>query len=261
MTGVEHTFYENGYVILRDLVPKSAIDTSLEFLKNKLSRATGLLEKAGIDIDSESAVQDIHDLLHDHTKDQLGRDLKTILTGHYPLNVRLDEALWSIPREKSVLDAISRILQTDHCRMHMPPMARFVIPGNTDAGVPAHQDATYNSHLSNFITMWVPLVDIDEKCGGVRVYPGSDKGEIDTNLMSHGIWYEKIETTNYDGVACLPMKAGDVLFFNRFLIHESLPNISDRMRFSLDYRFFSAKETTTKHCLDMKKWEVLEPND
>ena len=35
------------------------------------------------------------------------------------------------------------------------------LPNNTKAGVPVHQDAPYNKHMSNSITCWTPLVETD----------------------------------------------------------------------------------------------------
>ena len=57
--------------------------------------------------------------------------------------------------------------------MHMPPTARFILPGNSAAAVPPHQDVSYNHHLTDFITAWVPFHPIDEESGGVAVFSGS----------------------------------------------------------------------------------------
>jgi hypothetical protein len=88
------------------------------------------------------------------------------LTGHFPLEVRLSENLWKIPYSESFYSIIKTILRSENVFMHMPPTARFVLPGNVYAGVPPHQDISYNKHMTDFITVWVPLVDIDEEGAG-----------------------------------------------------------------------------------------------
>ena len=97
-----------------------------------------------------------------------------------------------------------------------------------------------------FITLWIPLVEIDSKCGGVTVYPGSDNVQQKTMKLNHGVWFDKIDVSGTVAVDCAPMAKGDVLIFNRFLAHKSMPNLSNRIRFSLDLRFFTDKKLLKK---------------
>ena len=52
----------------------------------------------------------------------------------------------------------------DRYYVHYPPMIRFKLADAPSSIVPVHQDIAYNRHLSDFITVWVPLVDIDDEC-------------------------------------------------------------------------------------------------
>lgn len=142
---------------------------------------------------------------------------------------------------------------------HAADCEKFILPSNAEAGVPAHQDVSYNRHMSDCLTMWVPLVEIDEFCGGVTVFEGSDATELPTGLNSYGIWNEGVSTEGFDVTNCVPMVPGDVLIFNKLLIHQSMPNVSDRTRFSVDYRFFRESDTSSKHYLDMQSWQVVAP--
>jgi hypothetical protein len=38
-----------------------------------------------------------------------------------------------------------------------------------------------------------------------------------------------------------------------------MPNVSDHIRFSVDYRFFGRNQTSSKHVLDMQSWKVVAP--
>jgi ectoine hydroxylase-related dioxygenase (phytanoyl-CoA dioxygenase family) len=55
------------------------------------------------------------------------------------------------------------------------------------------------------------------------------------------------------------MAPGDALIFNPYVVHGSMPNLSNRIRFSIDCRFFGGDARTSKHYLDMTTWSVVAP--
>lgn len=248
-----------GYQIFRGMVAKDAIATVRDFLQQELEDALGTLEPLGVRADPQGASADIRRILASPDADTLDRSLRSTMTGHYPLDTRLHPALWAIPRDGGVREVLTGLLDADALRMHMPPTARFVLPQNGAAGVPPHQDISYNHHMSDFITMWVPLVEIDEACGGLRVFSGAQQAELPTKLAAYGMWNEAVPTDGIEAVNCIPMHPGDVLIFNKFLIHQSMANISDRTRLSVDFRFFRDSDTSQKHYLDMQSWQVVAP--
>jgi ectoine hydroxylase-related dioxygenase (phytanoyl-CoA dioxygenase family) len=254
-------FQTTGYQIARGLIDVSVIDQVRAILEDALEPTVRQMRALGIRTGTDDMVNDIRALLASPEADRIDRDLRVIMTGHYPLHVRLDPRLWIIAEQPRVQEFLASVLGNKSLRMHMPPTARFVWPGNADAGVPAHQDVTYNRHMSDFITFWVPLVPINDDCGGVTVFPGSDKAQLDTQMMDHGIWYDDVDTTGFEPLDCAPMAPGDVLIFNRFLAHKSMANTSNRIRFSMDYRFFPASERSEKHYLDMDQWKVIAPDE
>ena len=258
---MESDFKTSGYQVARGLIEPKTINQTREVLEKVLEPTMDQMSALGVRVRTKNMVADIEKLLTGLEAGKIDRDLRTIMTGQYPTNIRLDPRLWEIPRLPKVQDFLSFALGSTKLRMHMPPMARFVYPGNSSAGVPAHQDISYNPHMSDFITLWVPLVDIDPECGGVTVYPGSDNAQMNTKNMNHGIWFEDIDVSGYEPVDCAPMAAGDVLIFNRFLAHKSMANVSNRIRFSLDLRFFTDRDHSDKHYLDMTTWKVIAPND
>ena len=145
--------------------------------------------------------------------------------------------------------------------MHMPPTARFILPNNFGAAVPPHQDITYNQHLADFYTVWVPLVEIDDVCGGMAVFEGSqDEPELLDDSKSEQ-WLAAVSTTGFRKRACRPMSPGDLIIFNKQLIHISQPNVSTRTRLSIDMRFFPDTVVSRKHALDMQHWRVLAPGE
>lgn len=102
-----------------------------------------------------------------------------------------------------------------------------------------HQDGPYNYGI-DFVTCWVPLMDIDDTVGGLAVVPGSQKGSlypvdparntgervgIPADAIPDAAW----RRPDY--------KVGDLLMFHSMTAHAGLPNRSDRMRLSTDIRF------------------------
>ncbi len=105
-------------------------------------------------------------------------------------------------------------------------------PDNFKAG---HQDGVYNYGI-DFITCWVPLMEIDETVGGLAVVPGS-------HHEAHYGKHPGLAGVNRTGV--FPdsawrrpdYKPGDLLMFHSMTAHAGLPNRSDKIRLSVDIRF------------------------
>jgi hypothetical protein len=137
-----------------------------------------------------------------------------VLLGHFPLPVRLDEALWQIPLKLAEQPFLYDLLGAGRLFVHMPPTARFLLPGNATAAVPAHQDVSYNKHLGAFCVVWVPLVAIDAACGGMAVYPRTQgRGELfagDKVAPADG-WIPGIDVAGLARVALCPLAPGDVV--------------------------------------------------
>jgi hypothetical protein len=55
------------------------------------------------------------------------------------------------------------------------------------------------------------------------------------------------------------MMVGIVLALNKWMIHGSTANHSSDIRISTDFRFFGALDWSTKHYLDIKRRQVVKP--
>mgnify|MGYP000858271478 CR=1 FL=1 len=253
-------FAEDGYLVLRQVLAPETIQHVHAFLNSQMTDAIdaacqqlGLASRDAFVEYANRAVKSSEIAGFD----KLTRD---VMTGHYPLEVRLSRELWAIPRDAGLRNVLAALLESDTLFMHMPPTARFVLPGNAQAGVPAHQDAIYNEHMQGFITVWVPFVTIDDRCGGVAVYPGSGSVKHAASHDQGNFWYDAAPTEGLEKlhVHCAP---GDILVMNNHVIHESMPNVSDRTRVSVDLRFFGASGWSRKHYLDMQDWHVVAPTE
>jgi hypothetical protein len=254
-------FRERGYQLFNNVLSPELAARLHRVLASEVDKVLALLGRVGVEPDIATAASDIVALLSDpSSSDGLDHDTRILMTGHFPTEMRLSKTFWEIPATLALRDILKAALGSDRLRMHMPPMARFILPNNSEACVPAHQDASYNDHMNGFVTAWMPLVDINEQCGGVTIYEGRKEGVIPvTKLVQNGVWTEAVSVQGLTPVHCIPMVPGDVLIFNPYVVHGSMPNLSNKIRFSIDCRFFGSDAQTSKHYLDMTDWSVVAP--
>lgn len=252
-------FNEFGFQVFQKVIPEEIILEIITFLAERIKASVSAAkDEIGCSLDSDfiEAIANISNGRRGGVE-SLTKTTRDTLTGHFPLEVRLSENLWKIPYSESFYSIIKTILRSENVFMHMPPTARFVLPGNVYAGVPPHQDISYNKHMTDFITVWVPLVDIDEECGGVTVYEGSGQDEEHpVESFSSEFWKRGVSVDSYKPTHC-KMNVGDILILNKRIIHGSRSNQSNRTRISIDFRFFGEGSRSDKHYLDMQQRKVF----
>lgn len=198
----------------------------------------------------------INNILNDVQKSNLSKDQLNVLIGHFPLNVRLSKKLHCIANSEKLQILLKTLLETTKLFMHCPPTARYVLPNFDPSAVPAHQDISYNHHLGEFVTVWAPLVPINEKCGGVSFFDMEcPKEELLTDFSAE-TWLKAVDVSKYRRIHAQPMEPGDVLIFNKWIVHQSMPNFSDYVRLSIDQRFFGDNSGSCKHYLDLQTGEI-----
>lgn len=247
----------NGYQIVKGLIPTETIAEARDFLQEEAGKQMETLRQKISFSDTDELIDKTGKIVQDPTLfNQYDEQTRNLLTGHFPVEVRLSEKILAIIKLKQVQTLISNIFETQDICMHMPPTTRFILPRNIHAGVPPHQDISYNKHIENFVVLWCPLVDIDDECGGVVVHHGS--GFIDEQLKSfeRKFWLKGIQDMGYKKVHC-KMKVGDALILNPYIVHESKGNSSNKTRFSIDFRFFPKSVNSTKYFLDCKTNKVI----
>jgi hypothetical protein len=252
-------FRERGYQVFRGIIPEKTIATVRSFLEQNVDRSLDLIEGMGVRARTPEAGADIQEILSAPDAKAIDRDARFALTGHFSREVRLDPILWEIPRVSALQRVIKEALGANALRVHMPATARFILPGNLEGGVPPHQDISYNGHMSDFLTIWAPLVPVDDRCGGVAVFEGSASEALPATPNNYEVWNEGLDIARFKATNCVPMLPGDVLMFNKLLIHKSMLNISEKTRLSVDYRFFRDTDTSSKHYLDTQAWRVIAP--
>ena len=118
-------------------------------------------------------------------------------------------------------------------------MARISTPGKIGFETPPHQDAHSHHAGPTMAGFWVPLHDVSEPMGRVKVLPKSHKLGVRPVFNTQGVGgvqceiYENETTWHVSDV-----EAGDVLIFHSCTVHRAEPTTtSEAVRISVATRF------------------------
>jgi len=135
-----------------------------------------------------------------------------------------------------IAGAMARAGFFEWSRMSVPlvwPDIRADIPGNVEQLLPVHQDFG-SMQCRNAYRLWIPLRPSNAKLGTMCVYPGTHKqGPVEHDVsdplrptIDQARYHEK-EKVVFD------LPAGDGVLINPLLFHASVPNQSERTKFTL----------------------------
>jgi ectoine hydroxylase-related dioxygenase (phytanoyl-CoA dioxygenase family) len=218
-----------GYALIRQLIPASDVRAVLGDVMDVLSNA-GWLQSGSLPLDrapAEGAAYGDPDPIFKKTYQEV-------------FNLELFHALPHHPALKNVMGMIVG----DQVLVHPKPIGRLIFPCCDRLVTHAHQDYEFMGGDPEFYTAWIPLHDCPLELGPLRILEGS-----------HRYGMQKHETENLH-VPEIPLdgatgddwtegqvNAGDVLIFHSLTVHAAAPNISNRMRISLDCRFQDSLRT------------------
>jgi len=245
---VVERFNNQGWHLQAGLLDSANATAVREYLESRIQWMHSEFEKwVGSPLSAEKAYSWHQDKTAEYEANGLTEDLSHYLHGEFDLETRVNDRITSILASKRCQKVISEFMDADHYYVHYPPMIRFKLPGAPGSSVPVHQDFAYNEHLSQFMTVWMPFVDVDEECGGLVMHEGSQLSPL-TEHQSSGAWTNKsnADLSDYAPRHVL-MQAGDALMFPPTLFHESAPHTSKTTtRLSIDFRVFPEITDTTK---------------
>jgi hypothetical protein len=105
---------------------------------------------------------------------------------------------------------------------------RIVYPTSFASRQPGNYVHKDYRHVQDMFTCWVPFGEVPRRSGGLALLPGSQTTDR-VRPRPIGRLPEGWLTTDY--------APGDVLVFHCLTTHAALPNLSDRIRFSVEYRW------------------------
>ena len=159
----------------------------------------------------------------------------------------LGPAVFDILRHERILDLVESVIGPDitsnpvqHVRIKppeqaLPEGARHVLVRATNW----HQDnaavdpVADNTHM---LTVWISLSAATIENGCLRVIPGSHRSALRTHCSPPHVAIPD-EILELDRVTPVPTQPGDVILLHKHTCHDSLRNVSDHCRWSLDLRY------------------------
>ncbi len=240
-----------GYVLVRQLIPLPAVRAVLSDVTDVLSKAGWLsLDSAPFDcIPAGGAAYGDPDPIFKKTYQEV-------------FNLESFHALPHHPALKKVMEYISG----DQVLVHPKPIGRLIFPNCERLVTHAHQDYEFMGGDPEFYTVWIPLHDCPINVGPLRIFEGSHRhGIIEhqrENLHVPEIPQDDIAEDEWTGGQ---VNAGDVLIFHSLTVHSAAPNISHRMRISIDCRFQDSRRVLNPSNLVFagesgKSWEKTYEN-
>ena len=158
-------------------------------------------------------------------------------------------ALYDFVRHPALLDILTALLGPEVAWTGSFAV-RVKLPETEETAFPWHQDTQYygnpTQHL-HVISVWIPLVDVDERNGCMHVLAGSHQwgllgGARDDQRVVR--MFDDVEQRAKPVV--LPMRRGGLLAFSNLTCHASMMNTTDEMRWSVDLRYIVPETATTR---------------
>lgn len=200
-------YYREGYLVLPQLATPSIVDGVLDTAKQFPVETGGSWTPRIFDHDEPLTEPDFHKLLTD-------------------------------PR---IVGAVEQIFESV-ARVFYGMLA--VVPAQGGKGLEWHQDNQYTQIMGRALNMFVAVDDITPDMAILWVSPGSHKWGIQPSETQSG--HKKAKDPG-NGIALPAMKKGDVALFDRYTLHRSLTNSTDRHRYAYaaQYQEFNARAAET----------------
>ena len=125
---------------------------------------------------------------------------------------------------------------------HPQTVVRPKLPDQVKAVVPWHQDLAYlkpeEAGETLIVNFWIPLVDATTENGCMQVIRGSHRAGLLPHDHRQSIYIGVAEADLPEGeIVTCEVDEGDALLTMERMLHRSIPNTSDTVRWSVDTRY------------------------
>jgi len=178
---------------------------------------------------------------------------------------------------KGLLDVVESIIGTSELKIFPNYSIRPKVPGNDRYVVAWHQDAGLDGDgqpnsapvqernsafgINNLLNIWAPLVPVNVQNGCMEFVPLSHKlgavrhvrlKQVEADAEKPGAYSSGIDPeiilSEEAEKRAVPIEAnpGDVVVFSNFMFHRGLPNLSESIRWSVDWRYQRIDQPTCR---------------
>lgn len=232
-------FKEDGYTIIKNLIPNKRINILLENIARLYYRF------------SNEKIEKFDEIFFHgkfHQKMINFRKEEPELFGAIYDSLKTSVALNQVLMDDLVIENVAKFLNVTPGDLSVSePMCRLDVPEDKRNVLSWHQERSFfpqNRDGLKGLVSWIPLSDVDEEMGTIHICPKSHeegfldlKAEKKENLSyTTQIRVPEEKVKKYEDVI-VPVEKGDAVFFNMLLFHRSGVNVSNKVRFTIQGRF------------------------
>lgn len=140
--------------------------------------------------------------------------------------------------------------------LHIEGCAWLIKPSGNEGDLAPHQDSSLiDERIFSSLYGWMPLIDVNEKNGGLFVLPGSHSWGNHFRSLDVPWVFDKYTHILNKYCVNLEVKAGEIVFFEGALIHGSGPNLSSEIRPAVNF-FLKPKHAPFIHFMRDEKTPI-----
>ena len=149
-----------------------------------------------------------------------------------------------------IVSAVEGLLE-DRVFVHSNHVARVVGPSARVEPTRVHQDWRPVQGAADTLTVWIPLADIPPPLGGLRILEGSQTaGVVEFDPGTESICIDD----DHPRWRSASYRRGDILIFHSLTVHAGLPNTTDRLRRSCEFRYQRVSDSAVASTVRFPHW-------
>jgi len=248
MHALQEQFDEQGYVILKGVFKAPVLDAvraALDVLVNREAErliAAGRVSDPFVSASFETRLFRLYENNLDIAPKSFRQELH--LAG-----------LFDVFFNARILDLVSQFLGTE-IRLYPNYTVRPKFPEWEGTEVLWHQDGGYTAGGAGdrgvrdlkMVNVWAPVVCATTHNGCMEFAPGTHKlGVVPHEKRDHYLEIASDQLNRYVGeTVAIELEPGDAVLFHNLLFHRGLPNLSEGIRWSCDWRYQDANQPTMR---------------
>ncbi len=238
-------FKEEGFLIVRRMLPLDALQPLIDELTQKVDVTIREAVRQG-QLDAKATFEDAPFANRLALASAACTDRNWLWESYFSRGKPISPGMFQLRTSPALLDATESLIGPE-ILAHPQFALRPKMPDLDLMDIPWHQDLAYlipdEAGETLVVNFWIPLVSATEENGCMQVIPGSHL----LGLLAHDL---RLETPGHKGSkgiadADLPASSivtcevdpGDVLITMERLVHRSIPNRSQTVRWSVDTRY------------------------
>ena len=162
------------------------------------------------------------------------------------------ESFHALAQQPALMDTLALVYE-EPAFAHPRNIGRIIFPQQSDFKTQPHQDWFFIQGDQLTITAWVPLGAVAQRDGPLSVLAGSHRHGLrrhipvaETSNIRGGAGGHTSLVSGLEAAGCrwlsTDYQPGDVLLFTSLTMHCALPNVSNHIRLSADYRYSPASK-------------------